>query len=225
MFCYCYNEALKHGRANSRHWFQDMNPDYCNKDHWWIQSTNVLVECCALMLLLQITARCLIMSCMIAARLQDAKRSSKTLIFQVLVCPYEFGDSWPENIPMILLAVLVSSAYFKTFDVEHHLCFRYLYAILFGCSVTIVEVASKTSLVGQLVPEKHQAGRWPKVAGCIGISQFYLQQDTNFCWGKELALKHFTLSPIIMEVENYPNLMVTTIGGTHFPLPWLWEEG
>jgi len=33
-----------------------------------------------------------------------------------------------------------------------------LYAILFGCSVTIVEVASKTSLVGQLVPEKYQAG-------------------------------------------------------------------
>ena len=36
---------------------------------------------------------------------------------------------------------------------------RYLYAILFGASVTIVEVASKTTLVGQLVPEKKQAPR------------------------------------------------------------------
>ena len=33
------------------------------------------------------------------------------------------------------------------------------------------------------------------------------------------------LSPIIMEVENYPKRKETTIGGTHFSLPWLWEEG
>lgn len=32
----------------------------------------------------------------------------------------------------------------------------YLYATLFGCTATIVEVVSKTSLVGQLVAEKHQ---------------------------------------------------------------------
>ncbi len=35
----------------------------------------------------------------------------------------------------------------------------------------------------------------------------------------------YTLSPIIMEVENYPKWKETNIGGTHFPLPWLWEEG
>ena len=34
-----------------------------------------------------------------------------------------------------------------------------------------------------------------------------------------------TLSPIIMEVENYPKWKETNIGGIHFPLPWLWEEG
>ena len=33
------------------------------------------------------------------------------------------------------------------------------------------------------------------------------------------------LSPIIMEVESYPKWKETNIGGTHFPLPWLWEEG
>ena len=114
---------------------------------------------------------------------------------------------------MILLAVLVSSAYFKTFDEEHHLCFRYLYAILFGCSVTIVEVASKTSLVGQLVPEKYQAGRWPKRDSLrhprlpdVLASPSFTCNKIHFCWGKEIALKHFTLSPIIMKVENYPNL-------------------
>ena len=34
-----------------------------------------------------------------------------------------------------------------------------------------------------------------------------------------------TLSPIIMEVENYPKWKETNIRGTNFPLPWLWEEG
>ncbi len=33
------------------------------------------------------------------------------------------------------------------------------------------------------------------------------------------------LPPIIMEVENHPKRKETDIGGTHFPLPWLWEEG
>ena len=36
---------------------------------------------------------------------------------------------------------------------------------------------------------------------------------------QSLASVAFTLSAIIMEVENYPNLKVTTIGGTYFPLP------
>ena len=35
----------------------------------------------------------------------------------------------------------------------------------------------------------------------------------------------FALSPIIMEVENHPKWKETNIGGTPFPLPWLWEEG
>ena len=38
-----------------------------------------------------------------------------------------------------------------------------------------------------------------------------------------------TLSPIIMEVENYPKWQETNIREKpvfhHFPLPWLWEEG
>ena len=34
-----------------------------------------------------------------------------------------------------------------------------------------------------------------------------------------------TLSPTIMEVENCPKWKETNIRGTHFPLPWLWEEG
>ena len=32
------------------------------------------------------------------------------------------------------------------------------------------------------------------------------------------------LSPIIMEVKNYPKWKETNIEGTHFPLPWLSEE-
>ena len=28
-----------------------------------------------------------------------------------------------------------------------------------------------------------------------------------------------------MEVKNYPKWKETNIGGTHFQLPWLWEEG
>ena len=34
----------------------------------------------------------------------------------------------------------------------------YLYAVLFGCFATLVEVTSKASLVNTLVPEKQQAG-------------------------------------------------------------------
>ena len=43
------------------------------------------------------------------------------------------------------------------------------------------------------------------------------QQNCKHVW--------FTLSPIIMEVENGRIWKVTTIGGVHFSLPWLWEEG
>ena len=34
-----------------------------------------------------------------------------------------------------------------------------------------------------------------------------------------------TLSPIIMAVETHSKWKETNIGGTPFPLPWLWEEG
>ena len=34
----------------------------------------------------------------------------------------------------------------------------------------------------------------------------------------------FTLSPIIMEVENGPIVEEASLVGTHSPLPRLWEE-
>ena len=42
---------------------------------------------------------------------------------------------------------------------------------------------------------------------------------------KNCPPKRDTLSPPIMEVENYPKWKETSIGRTHFPLPWFWEEG
>ena len=45
-------------------------------------------------------------------------------------------------------------------------------------------------------------------------------------WSKEWCfLRYITLSPIIMEVDHHPKWKETNIGGTHFPLLWLWEEG
>ena len=41
----------------------------------------------------------------------------------------------------------------------------------------------------------------------------------------EDILESTTLSPIIMEVENYPQWKETIVAGTHFALPWSWEEG
>eukprot|EP00438_Fugacium_kawagutii_P011938 Skav200838 [mRNA] locus=scaffold4928:13260:18939:- [translate_table: standard] len=46
---------------------------------------------------------------------------------------------------------------------------RYFYAILFGSSVTIVEVASKTSLVGQLIPEKQQGAVYGMERGLLNL--------------------------------------------------------
>ena len=46
----------------------------------------------------------------------------------------------------------------------------YLYAVLFGCFATLVEVASKASLVNSLVPEKQQAG--PSSSASIAILRF-----------------------------------------------------
>ncbi len=51
----------------------------------------------------------------------------------------------------------------------------------------------------------------------LGLRLLYLQHWKMLCVA--------TLSPIIMEVENGHIWKVTTIGGTHFPLPWVWEEG
>ncbi len=39
-----------------------------------------------------------------------------------------------------------------------------------------------------------------------------------------IYIPFLSLSPIIMEVENCTKWKETNIGGTHFPLPWLWEE-
>ena len=39
-----------------------------------------------------------------------------------------------------------------------------------------------------------------------------------------LVFFNVTLPPIIMEVENYHKWKETNIEGTHFSLPWLWEE-
>ena len=46
----------------------------------------------------------------------------------------------------------------------------------------------------------------------------------NTRWlGRPLPLLH--VPPIIMEAEHHPKWKETNIGRTHFPLPWLWEEG
>ena len=49
------------------------------------------------------------------------------------------------------------------------------------------------------------------------MSPKWLCGDQNYGWD--------TFSPIIMEVEHGGIWKVTTIGGTHFSLPWLSEEG
>ena len=46
----------------------------------------------------------------------------------------------------------------------------YLYAVLFGCTATLVEVASKATLVSSLVPEKQQAGSSILDAASLGGS-------------------------------------------------------
>ncbi|CAE7667553.1 tetA [Symbiodinium pilosum] len=45
----------------------------------------------------------------------------------------------------------------------------YLYAMLFGCTATLVEVVSKASLVGSLVPEKHQAAVYGMERGLLNL--------------------------------------------------------
>ena len=69
---------------------------------------------------------------------------------------------------------------------------RYFYAVLFGCSVTIVEVASKTSLVGQLIPEKQQVRHKEKLvktchaaAKIMRIDEFYPKLTTGLRFVKQ----------------------------------------
>ena len=52
---------------------------------------------------------------------------------------------------------------------------------------------------------------WEKMVGTLMCHGHYCMENT--------------LPPRIMEVENGCFWKVTTIGGTHFPLPWLWEKG
>ena len=54
----------------------------------------------------------------------------------------------------------------------------------------------------------------PTLASCLG----------GFLQARFLEAKNHTLSPIIIEVEPYPKWKDTTIGETHFPVLWLWEE-
>ena len=62
--------------------------------------------------------------------------------------------------------------------------------------------------------------------GMISTFKFvpFRQMDWNcVCF---LFVPSVTLPPIIMEVENMSlKEKETNIGGTYFPLPWLWEEG
>lgn len=83
----------------------------------------------------------------------------------------------------------------------------YLYATLFGCTATIVEVVSKTSLVGQLVAEKHQAAVYgmergllnlgfsmgPLVGGAIYEDSFGLPYTVSACCLCVSSLVYLTL--------------------------------
>ena len=57
---------------------------------------------------------------------------------------------------------------------------------------------------------------------------WWKKNPTITSWGWQLVYSHYlqgsTLSPIVMQVEHHPKWKETNIGGTHFLLPWLWEE-
>ncbi len=55
------------------------------------------------------------------------------------------------------------------------------------------------------------------------IKKWYDRLFTYRVFGNP-KVETITPSPIIMEVEHGYIWKVTTIGGTHFWLPWLWEE-
>ena len=58
------------------------------------------------------------------------------------------------------------------------------------------------------------------------VSVSFLAQESSWSyliWNS--FFRQSTLSPIIMEVENYREWKESNIGRTHFPLSWLWEEG
>ncbi|CAJ1434101.1 unnamed protein product [Effrenium voratum] len=83
----------------------------------------------------------------------------------------------------------------------------YLYSALFGCSVTIVEVATKTSLVGRLVPERHQGAVYgtaqgllnlgyslgPLVGGAIYVDSLGLPYEVSACCLVISALVYLSL--------------------------------
>ena len=68
----------------------------------------------------------------------------------------------------------------------------------------------------------------PKVIiGWRSPSQNDMIQTHSICvCSVNIYIYKYPLSPTIMEEENYPTKWKeTNIGGTHFSLPWLWEEG
>ncbi len=78
--------------------------------------------------------------------------------------------------------------------------------------------------------ERSRDGWWAaRIAEEVGYpggrAQHCAVADPSIAEGLWTWLNLTTLSPLIMEVENGCIWRVTTIGGTHFLLLWLWEEG
>eukprot|EP00435_Cladocopium_sp_Y103_P062275 s2_g23.t2 len=92
--------------------------------------------------------------------------SASSLIWGSLA-PYVIGLC-PANVVCMLFS-LFSAAAMVLMSMTRYWWTPYFYAILFGSSVTIVEVASKTTLVGQLVPEKQQGAVYGMERGLLNL--------------------------------------------------------
>lgn len=92
--------------------------------------------------------------------------SASSLIWGSLA-PYVIGLC-PANVVCMLFS-LFSAAAMVLMSMTRYCWTPYFYAILFGSSVTIVEVASKTTLVGQLVPEKKQGAVYGMERGLLNL--------------------------------------------------------
>ncbi len=95
-----------------------------------------------------------------------------------------------------------------------HIYFRYIFHFVsYGCDSkwSTPKIDEKEVVVLALLDDRSETG-------CFCTEEVRLYIHGLFGGG-------FTLSPIIMEVENCCIWKVSTIGGTHFSLPWIWEEG